>query len=199
VYKIQATHHAALTEKEEISKLLSELGNIKESYQKTKSLLRSNQAKSLWRLRKKLIAAYKEKVRKDREQHKLETLVEAERLYQKTICDAESQCLTTITALAKKIFNDRILQGYSELSSRIATQLKSLRVSREVTITVNPTELKIVYSDLHDQFSKISLEILGDETICNGNARIKTSTGCIELDWRAQLEELVNLIRQNQR
>lgn len=117
-------------------------------------------------------------------------LAKLKELYQKSVKEAEKECLELTLRLARTVVSHEIASSKESLGIRIAQALQFLIPDTEWRVTVNPAQLNAVKASLENLYPGCTTSLNESSEVALGNAIIETPQGVIELNWSKHLELL---------
>lgn len=197
-HRIKAKLSPILDREAELLNLLDALAETKITYDRAVKEVRGVHASAIRAQRARLRRKFQKDLKATQDRIAIENIKKLEGLYKRVAKEAEDDCVNLAITLARKVIGEAVTESRSNLKERVRNVIAKLSASRSIKVIANPAEVPALYSLSAEQSFNFSLEIESDSKIEQGNARIVSPSGAVEICWRSQLDTLLEVIRQNQ-
>ena len=96
--------------------------------------------------------------------------------------------------LAREVIQEELSASSASLNHRIERAIAGLRDRQNIRILVHPNDLPRLRAMRAE--GRAGTQVAGDSAIKQGNARIESSIGTIELDWEKHFDTIIHFLGQ---
>ncbi len=152
---------------------------------------------------RRMLSAYKKLKARAHQRAKQEVLIECQNLitvarkaHRNCIEQANIECLNLSLQVAREVIEEEIKTNKDAIANRIRALLTQL-VSENAKIHVNPADQQQIESKLADVSGMVLVS--ANDSISQGNARITSPSGSVELNWQHRLDIMQRQLKQELR